>query len=279
MGEAARTPRCVSRRAALKLCGLAFAGSASAWLASALAGCEADPAGYMGPTVAPGTLTTISSINWPPFVIDEDGEAIGLGVSVCDAISEELGLPLDALSCTTDAEIYEALEAGTADLGGVIVGADEMPEGFALSESIMPCNISLVSKFVLREGDFAYLDTPDTEVLAIDQPVVREWVESTFSDLKVSYEEDPLAILNAVRAGSVPFCVLTRPEALYFLNSVYTTLTEGMFVFTGKQFAFATLADNQQLLDAVDEVIVGLEDSGEIASLEATWFGTQLASD
>ncbi len=272
--------RCVSRADALRLAGLACASGACAWLASGLAGCgEAASEGYQGPTLTPGTLTIISSINWPPFVISEDGADKGLGVSVCNTIGEELGLDLDALSCETDAEVYSALSAGKADLGGVIAREDEVPEGFAPSESIMPCNISLVSKGELRENDLGDLDVPETQILAIDHPVVREWIESTFTDLKVTYKEDPLAILNAVRAGTVPFCVLTRPEALYYLNSVYTTLTEGMLVVTGERFTFVTLEENRELIDAVDGVIVGLEDSGEIASLEAMWFGTQLMSD
>ncbi len=269
--------RCVSRATALRLAGYAFAAPAMAWLASSLAGCGGSTPPYSDQTLQPGALTIISAVSWPPFVIDQDGEAMGLGVTMCETIGEDLGLEITPLSCATEEEVYEALRARTADLGGIIANSESIPEGFILSEPVMPCNISLVSKAMLREQDFGDFDVPETSILAIDQPIVREWVEATFSKLHVAYEADPLAILNAVRAGTVPFCVLTRPEALYYLNSVYSTLVEGLMEPSGKSFAYVAEEANAELLDAVSASIVSLEDSGEIASFEARWFGTQLA--
>ncbi len=276
MGEVGAR-RCVSRRAALRLAGFALASPAMVWLASSLAGCESTPSGYSGPTITPGTLTIISPVTWPPFYVDTGGEDEGLGVTMCETLGEELALTIDAKTCASESEVYDALRAHEADLGGVITRPEEVPSGILLSDSIMPCNISVVSKGALREQDLSDLDTPETTIYAVDRPIVREWIDSTFHELHVIYDADPLAVLNAVRSGYAPFCVLTRPEALYYLNSVYSTLTEGLMAVTGENFAFAVLEDNEELLNAVDGIIEELEDSGEIASLEARWFGTQLS--
>lgn len=270
------TERCITRAAALRGAGTLLVAPLALWLGASLAGCDRRQPAYAGPTVKPGELSIVSPVNYPPFVITEESGNTGLGVSVCETLGDELGLEVEPILCENADEAYRALRERSADLAGLVTSSETLEGGYLMGEPIMPCDISLVSRTALREQDLESFDQGGVTIFAIDQPFVRSWVEETFDELSVKYVTDPIAMLNAVRAGTVPFCVLGCPEALYYLNAIYTTLVEGLTIDTAYRFAYVVSEDNRELLDATNTVVAELRESGELASMESSWFGRPL---
>lgn len=260
--------------------GLALAGGAFGLFG--LAGCDSQKSKFLynGPTVSPGEVTIASTIHYPPFIADIDGSTPeGLGVDVCESVGADLGLSVEAITCDTREHVYQLLRERKTDLGGIVTSSDDrrmIPGDFAVSSDIMPCNFAIVAKGGTIYESLDDIDVPGTVIEASNHPSVKSFSQAVIKEAEVEYVENCTNLLNAVRNGQIPYCLMDQSEALYYLNTIYTNLDVALTIHSGANYVFIALTSSEDLLHAVDESLTTMKDSGMIESFETRWLGQPL---
>ena len=262
----------------LTACGGSGGGTASEDTGSGSAsgvseGAESEDAAPAVETIAEGVLTVCTDSPYPPMEFEKDGEFTGFDIELMRAISGELGLETEVVNSGFDPITSgTALESDQCDIAAAsITITPEREKSIGFTEPYFDAEQSLLVK---KESGVASLDDLKGKVIGVQSGTTGE---------KYAKDNDPGAsditsfdapgdLFTALEAGEIDAILQDLP-----VNGYRSTRDDSVEVVetypTDEQYGFATRKDNTELLDAVNEALQSLRDSGEYDELHKEWFG------
>lgn len=261
-----------------------LAGSAALALGLTACGSDTEDSGDTGAaddgdtaafeTVEEGTLTVCSDIPYPPFEMQEGGEYTGFDMDLMREISEGLDLEMQVQDSS-----FEGLQSGLAlnsDQCDIVASAmtitEEREENLDFTE---PYYDSQQSLLVPSDSDVSSLEDLSGMRIGVQQGTTGQAYtrENAPDDAEIVAFPSDGEMYQAIQAGQVDALLQDLP-----VNIEHTR--EGDFEIveeyqTDEQYGFAVRQDNTELLDAVDEQLQELRDSGTYDEIYDEYFSTQ----
>lgn len=226
-------------------------------------------------TLNEGTLQVCSDVPYPPFeYYDADGNVVGFDIDIASAIADGLGLDLEIIESSWDGlESGVALNAQDCDItiSGMTI-TEERSGNMLFSDPYLDDNLGLLATDGSGIDSVDDLDGVSVGVQAATTGDVYAQEDLGLDDV-VQYEDSGL-MLQGLQAGQV--------EALVGNISIlgYQAGEDPQYVFveeidTGEQLGIAAQLDNQQLIDAVNEILADMRSSGDLEEIEENWFHSE----
>lgn len=225
-------------------------------------------------TLEEGVLQVCSDVPYPPFeYYDADGNVVGFDIDIATAISDALGLDLEIIESSWDGlESGVALNAQDCDL--VISGmtiTEERAGNMLFSDPYLDDNLGLLAT---ADSGIASTDDLDGVEVGVQAATTGHDYAEDELDLDVRQYEDSGLMLQGLDSGQV--------EAIVGNISIigYQAGDDERFEFveeidTGEQLGVAAELENEQLIDAVNEILAELEASGSLEEIEDAWFRSE----
>lgn len=221
-----------------------------------------------------GTLRVGLDASFPPFeTIDAGGQIVGLDVDIARAIATNLGVELELVNIGFDG-LYDALLARRVDL--VISGLPYDPrwtQDVAYTRNYFNAGQLLVTRAdessVSRVADVA------------GHAVAIEW--GSQADMEARHLEQELQEVTLLRYATADEALeaLLKGEA----DAAVVDAVSGVSAFprglkivaylTDEWYAAAVHIESRELLEAVNQSLTHLEESGEMAKMQAHWLHGQ----
>lgn len=225
-------------------------------------------------TVEEGVLQVCTDVPYPPFeYYDTDGNVVGYDIDIAAAIAGALDLDLELIESS-----WEGLESGIAlesqDCDLVISGmsiTEERAGNMLFSDSYLDDNLGL-----LATADSGISSTADLDgvPVGVQNGTTGHTYAAEELSLDVTEYEDSGLLLQGLEAGQV--------DALIGNISIigYQAGDDQAYVFveeidTGEQLGIAAHLDNQELIDAVNEVLAALDEEGTLEEIREAWFHSE----
>ncbi|NJN98898.1 MAG: transporter substrate-binding domain-containing protein [Anaerolineales bacterium] len=246
-----------------------------------------------------GTLRVGLDASFPPFeTIDANGQIIGLDVDIAGAVASDLGVKAEFVNIGFDG-LYDALLARRVDL--VISGLPYDPRWTQ--------DVAYTTNY-FNAGQVLVIRTDDQTIKAVEDlaghTIAVEWgsqaemearqlqnppspsgrgaggegenntTSPTPPAITLLRQDSAAAALDAVLTGQAAAAIVDSPSAL--TPSPTLPLREGgglriVTYLTDEWYAAAVHLRSRELLAAVNQTLARLEESGEMAKLQAKWFG------
>lgn len=217
-----------------------------------------------------GILRVGLDASFPPFeAVNAQGQIVGLDVDLARAIAADLGVELDIVNIGFDG-LYDALLARRVDL--VISGLPYDPrwtQDVAYTRNYFNAGQVLVA----RQNDQTLQQVGDLsqQALAVEWGSQAEMearrLEQTLPRLRLARHATAAEAIAALLAGQVEAAIVDAVSAVGALPRGLKIVT----YLTDEGYAAAVHIDSQDLLAAVNNSLVRLEESGELAKMQAKW--------
>ncbi|MCB9076137.1 MAG: amino acid ABC transporter substrate-binding protein [Anaerolineaceae bacterium] len=217
-----------------------------------------------------GTLRVGLDASFPPFeTIDEQGQIIGLDVDIARAVAADLGVELELVNIGFDG-LYDALLARRADL--VISGLPYDPRW--TQDVAYTRNYFNAGQVLVAPADETMIDGPDD---IAGRTVAVEWgsqadmegrrLEKEIADVTLQRYPSAAEALDAVLNRQVDVAIVDGVSAVAAASRGLRPVT----YLTDEWYAAAVHIDSRELWDAVNQTLTRLDESGEMAKMQAKW--------
>jgi ABC-type amino acid transport substrate-binding protein len=214
-------------------------------------------------TLEDGMLTVGSDIPYPPFEFRKGGELVGLDIDLINEIADRLGLETDIIDTGFDT-IFTQLAGGRYD---VVIAAStitpEREEQVNFSDAYYNAQQSLTVNTTERDDIQSVDDLADGDVIAVQGGTTgKAWAEDNLAEgIEIrSFPEGPDGY-TALEAGDVDGVINDEPTALAEIAA-----REGLELVqqipTGESYGIAVDPENEELLDAVNQVLAEIIEDG-----------------
>ena len=261
-----------------KILALAFGGA----LALSLAACggaggassAANSAAAAGDfkLVKEGTLTVITSADYPPFENMEGSEIVGFDAALIREIGSRIGLEVEIQNQAFDTLITSVAGGSAADVAISAITIDpERANDVDFSQSYYDSNLAIV---VLKDSGLQAADANAAKT-ALEGAAMgaqsgtsgEAWIEENLpGNAYTPYQETP-DLLNQLRTGAVQAAVYDQPVAEAHVKGEYTDCEIMTVIPTGEQYGIAVNKDNAALTAAIDEALASIVADGTMNNL------------
>ena len=221
-----------------------------------------------------GSLRVGLDASFPPFeTIDENSRIVGLDVDVARAIAADLGVELELVNIGFDG-LYDALLARRTDI--IISGLPYDPrwtEDVAYTTNYFNAGQVLVT----RAGEATIKEAANLA----GQTVAVEWgsqadmearrLERGSTDLTILRQATAAEALQALSSGAADAAIVDAVSGVQALPQGLRIVT----YLTDEWYAAAVHIESRALLEAVNQSLSRLEESGEMARIQAYWLHGQ----
>ena len=231
-----------------------------------------------------GTLRVGLDASFPPFeTIDEQGQIVGLDVDLAREIAADLGVEVELVNIGFDG-LYDALLARRADI--IISGLPYDPrwtEDVAYTHNYFNAGQVLVTDMDAEHGVVVQpLVAPgrvggDGDLAG--RAVAIEWgSQADMEGRRLAEELENLTLLRqptaaealaALAAGQAEAAIVDGVTA----HSAAANVLRPVTYLTDEWYAAAVHGESRELLAAVNQTLTRLEESGEMAEIQARWLG------
>ena len=222
-----------------------------------------------------GKLIVGTSADYPPYewhlVQDGEDKIIGFDIDIAQAVADELGVELEVVDMDFDG-LIPALSTGKIDM--VIAGMNPTEER---KQSVAFTDIYFTQKDVL------VIKSEDAEDIRSEDDLKKASVATQKATIQETYllENFPDAEIKAVPKlnTAVLYLVTGKADAVLMVETVgkrYVEENEGLEIAdfdvssTPNESAIAVAKDSEDFLDAVNDILDEMEDSGQIEELIRT---------
>lgn len=225
-----------------------------------------------------GSLRVGLDASFPPFEsLTPDGRVVGLDADIARAIAADLGVEAEFVNIGFDG-LYDALLARRVDL--VISSLPHDPRrtrDVAYTRNYFNAGQALVTR--------AGFGAIKTEADLAGRVVAVEWgSQAHMEGLRLARKEQAAGrqidlrryhtaaeALAALLGGEAEAAIVDAPSAVAALGRGLQIVT----YVSDEWYAAAVHIDSRELLAAVNKSLAGLEESGQLARLQARWFGAE----
>lgn len=250
--------------------GLSLAGVAALALTACGGGEEEDASG-LGLAQA-GTLQVCADVPYPPFeYYDASGEVVGFDIDIAQAIADDLDLELEIVQTGFEGiQSGVALNANQCDMAisGMTI-TEERAGNMLFSEPYLDDNLGLLARSDAGIETLEDLEGFEGAVGVQSETTGAE--EATERGLDVREYTDAGLLIQGLESGQVEAAIgnisilgyqAGESDDLVFIDEIDT----------GEQLGIAVQLENQELIDAVNQVLADLEESGGLQEIEQRWF-------
>ncbi len=197
-------------------------------------------------------------------------EIVGIDVDIAAAIANYMGLKLEVVDVGTDVE--GAISDGTVD---IVMGVDksESEGSFWTSEAYLPSAIAI---FATVDNNKVPTNSPDVSIAAQVSSKSAWAITNDFDEVTLSTASDLQSAFASLEAGEVEY---VASDAVIGTYAAFTADYEVHIVDVIDQsegYGIAVSDSNDDLKQAISEVLATLMDDGTIKLLEIQWLGTSL---
>ena len=254
--------------------------SAALLLAVALSGCGGDDGGGGGGgddglgLVSEGRLTVCSDIPYRPFEYEEGGEYTGFDMDLMRSIAENLDLELAVQDVGFDGlQSGAVLAAGQCDIAAsAMTITEERKENLDFSD---PYYDSKQSLLVRTGSDISSIEDLAGKRVGVQQGTTGAAYarENVPDDAEIISFPSDAEIYPAIQADNVDAVLQDLPVNLDHTEGGEFEIVEEYE--TDEQYGFAVAKDQRDaLLEAVNEELQNLRDSGEYQEIYDQYFAT-----
>ncbi|MFC1974813.1 substrate-binding periplasmic protein [Chloroflexota bacterium] len=221
-----------------------------------------------------GTLRVGLDASFPPFeVVDGNGRIVGLDVDIGRAIAADLGVEAEFVNIGFDG-LYDALLARRVDI--VISGLPYDPrwtQDVAYTHNYFNAGQMLVT----RAGDAAINTVEDLA----GHTVAIEWgSQADMEGRRLEREIEDLTLLRQASAAEALDTLFSGQAGAVIVDAVsgVSAFPRGLKIVTylaDDWYTAAVHIESQALLEAVNQSFVRLEESGQMAEMQARWLHGQ----
>ena len=228
--------------------------------------------------VEEGTLTVCSDIPYPPFEFedpDAPGEYTGYDIDLMQAVADGLDLTLEVKDTDfTAIETGASLQAGECDvLASSITITEERAEQIDFTQPYFDADQSLL----IRADDaetYTSLEDLAGETIGVQAGTTgADYAQENApagTEIKEFGEAD--AMFLALSSGDVEALLQDFPVNAYRATQDPTFTVTETFP-TGEEYGFGVKKGNTSLLDAINDQLDALHESGDFDAIFATYFG------
>lgn len=222
--------------------------------------------------IKPGTLSVCTNTPYKPFEYEENGKIVGLDADIAEAIAKDLGATAQLTSIS-----FEGLDSGTGLNSGQcdialagITANDTRKTKMAFTTAYFEDNQAIL---VPKGSKIATADDLKGIKIGAQQATSGEEYAASHGGDVIQYEDTSL-MFSALKTGQVQAVaanVSVISEALKNDPSLTVAFesSEG-----ADQIAAAVAPNNTALLNAANQSIDKLKNSGELSKLKEKWVGT-----
>lgn len=224
-----------------------------------------------------GTLTTCTSLPYPPFQSQDDsGEIVGFDVDMIDILAEDLGVEQEIIDVDF-AQIKNgaALNAGKCDVAAAgMTITEERKENLGFSLPYFDETLAVVAQ---QGSDVTGLDDVESQDLTLGvQADTTSLDYATSEGFKPQVFRHAGLQVQAMQAGKVDVVLQDLPTVLDWMKTKEDISNDWEVVDkvdTGDQYGYAVKKGNSELLDKLDESLKKAFEDGRWAESYETWIG------
>ena len=217
-----------------------------------------------------GTLRVGLDASFPPFeTINEQGEIVGLDVDIAQAVATDLGVELELVNIGFDG-LYDALLARRADL--VISGLPYDPRW--TQDVAYTRNYFNAGQVLVTSATKLTIEGPEDMAGRI---VAVEWgSQADMEGRRLAKEMAGMTLQRYPSAAEALEAVLNDQADAAIVDGVSAVAATGrglrlVTYLTDEWYAAAVHIDSRELLDVVNQTLTRLDESGEMAKMQAKW--------
>lgn len=205
------------------------------------------------------TLVMATNAEFPPYEYHEGDEIVGIDVEIAQAICDELGKELVIEDMAFDS-IITAVTTGKADFGaaGMTVTEDRL-KNVAFTDTYTKAS----QVVIVKEG--SDIATPDDIVGKAVGVQLGTTGDIYVSDMDVAIERynKGFEAIQSLLTDKIDAVVIDQEPAKVFVSE-----NEGLVIledhFTDEDYAIAIAKDNTELVEAFNDALVSLKESGKL---------------
>lgn len=232
-------------------------------------------------TIEEGTLTVCSDIPYAPFEFEEDGELKGIDIDLMKAMGEELDLDVEFRDTDFDG-IFASLAADNCDVIASSVSiTDERKENNAFTDGYFEINQSLLVRKG-EESSIQGLDDLEGKTVGVQSETTgAAYAEERADDNGYEVKEFTGAdeLFTALKAKQVDAVLQDFPINSYNAETSGDTAIATVFEEDEKEeYGFVVKKGNDELVDALNEALDALRDSGRYDDILEEYLGEAASS-
>ena len=230
---------------------------------------SASASGYS--LIKDGTLTVISSLDFPPFENLENGEAVGFEVDIVKEIASRLGLKADIQNKKFDAIVPAIAAGGSADLGasGITI-TPEREEQVLFTDSIIDSNQALVA---MKDSGITDVKQLEGKTIAAQSGTTgSDWARENIPNCTVMDLDEATACFAALQSGKAEAVSIDLPVAMDMVKNAYQDAQVIKETPTGEQLAITVNKSNTALQSAVNKALADMRADGTYQKIYDKWF-------
>ncbi|WP_281966054.1 transporter substrate-binding domain-containing protein [Serinicoccus marinus] len=226
--------------------------------------------------IADGTLTVCSDVPYEPFEMEDSSTESGYSgfdIDLVQAIADGLELELAVRDSSFDAlQSGLALNSGDCDLAAsAMTITEDRQENLAFSEGYYDSQQSLL---VPNDSDIAAIGDLAGRTVGVQQGTTGEtYTNENAPEATITAFPSDAEMFQALQAGQVDALLQDLPVNVEHTRDGDYQIVEEYS--TDETYGFAMQKDNTALVDAVNEQLSALRDSGDYQTIYDTYFSTE----
>ena len=251
----------------MKIIALAMGAALACFALAACGGSNDTAADGEYTLVKDGTLTVVTSADFPPFEYMENGEIVGYDAAIITEVANRLGLEADISHMAFDSLISQIAGGSTADvaISGITITDDRKAE-VDFTEPYYDSNLAIV---VLADSSIASKDELKGVATGAQSGTSGEdWVKENVGDSDYTPFQEMTEALASLRTGKVQALVFDEPVAKSYIETKgYDDCKILEVIATGEQYGIAVNKDNAALTAAINAALADMQADGTMDKL------------
>lgn len=264
--------------AALALVGCSSGSSTSASASASSASTDATAASSAASSeaaevelITPGTLTILTSPDYPPFESLDGDEYVGLDVDIAKAVAEKLGYTPEFKTLQFDGIIPAVAAGGQGDIGisGFTVDPDRAKEiDFTATYYIDDQAVAVMNDSEITEANADEMLNAEGTIIAVQSGTTGEaYVQENFPNATVQPYGNSTDAFAAMQSGQANAVCTNLAVVESMIQTAYQDAHIVKTVATGEEYAIVVSQDNPALTEAINKALAELQADGTIERL------------
>ena len=223
-------------------------------------------------TMEDGTLTVITSADYPPMENMEGEEIVGFDPALIREIGERLGLKVEIKNQAFDTLVTSIAGGNTADVAISAITIDEdRAKDVDFTDSYYDSNLAIV---VMNDADYKAKEDVNGDAVGAQSGTSGEsWIKENLKKSKYTPFQETPDLLQALRTGKVKAAVYDAPVAEAHVAGEYDDCKILETIATGEQYGIIVNKDNPELTAAINTVLAEIVADGTYDKLITEYLG------
>lgn len=245
--------------------------SGSASTDSTAASSEASAEATEVELITPGTLTILTSPDYPPFESLDGDEYVGLDMDIAKAVAEKLGYTPEFKTLQFDGIIPAVAAGGQGDIGisGFTVDPDRAKEiDFTTTYYIDDQAVAVMNDSDITEENADEMLNAAGTIIAVQSGTTGEaYVQENFPNATVQPYGNSTDAFAAMQSGQANAVCTNLAVVQSMIQTAYQDAHIVKTVATGEEYAIVVSQDNPALTAKINEALAELQADGTIDAL------------